>query len=255
MEAIHFGSRELPLLGLRHSAHGPSSKDTAIVLCPAWGPEYMRSYRGLRLLAMRLAQAGFDVLRFDYSGTGDSEGASLDARLEHWQRDIADAANELRNLSDKPRLALLGLRLGALIAHSALQSKQLRAQHLISWDAPPSGADFVQQMRSHGRQQDAYKNSGRSRSSQLLPHAPNELCGHAWHKPLADAITALPGVIDAPHHIAIESADHSSPLAQDTERIALAEPSCWQHYRWLGSPWIPAGAIDTVVAALSKSLP
>jgi pimeloyl-ACP methyl ester carboxylesterase len=215
----------------------------------------MRSYRGMRLLAMRLAEVGFDVLRFDYSGTGDSEGASLDARLEHWQRDISYAAQELRSLADKPRLALLGLRLGALIAHSALQSKQVRAQHLISWDAPPSGADFVAQMHRHGHLQDTFKNAGRSRSSQLLPHEPNELCGHAWPKPLAEAITALTGLADAAHHIAIQSADHSCALAEGTARIGLAESSCWQHYRWLGSPWIPAGSVDPVVAALSKALP
>src|SRR4029077_3267920 len=46
----------------------------AIVLCPPIGYEYMSAYRTVRLLAERLAALGFDALRIDYDGTGNSTG-------------------------------------------------------------------------------------------------------------------------------------------------------------------------------------
>ena len=49
------------------SAAGPAS-----CICPPLGYESMSSYRALRILAQRLAALGFDTLRLDYDGTGNS---------------------------------------------------------------------------------------------------------------------------------------------------------------------------------------
>ena len=44
------------------------------MLCYPWGSEYIYAHRSLRLLAQRRAAAGIHTLRFDYFGTGDSDG-------------------------------------------------------------------------------------------------------------------------------------------------------------------------------------
>ena len=60
------------------SWHHPPSADTGrgagVVLCPPLGYEYMSAYPTFRILAERLAALGFDVLRLDYDGTGNSSG-------------------------------------------------------------------------------------------------------------------------------------------------------------------------------------
>ena len=65
---LYFGSASQPLFGMLHRPQG-ALRQTGIVLCPSWGTEALRSYRGLRQLAQVLSQSGFPVLRFDYSGT------------------------------------------------------------------------------------------------------------------------------------------------------------------------------------------
>src|SRR5258705_6760804 len=61
------------------------SRGAAIVLCPPLGYEYMSAYRTLRILADRLAAIGFDALRFDYDGTGNSAGdVEQPGRVDAW---------------------------------------------------------------------------------------------------------------------------------------------------------------------------
>jgi exosortase A-associated hydrolase 1 len=80
------------------------------------GPQYrVGSHRQFVLLAWRLAQAGFAVLRFDYRGMGDSDGAPRD--FEAVQDDIAAAILALQQTCPAVReVALFGLCDGASAA-------------------------------------------------------------------------------------------------------------------------------------------
>ena len=80
------------------------------------GPQYrVGSHRQFVLLAWRLAEAGFPVLRFDYRGMGDSEGVPRD--FEAVQDDIAAAVQALQQACPGvTRIVLLGLCDGASAA-------------------------------------------------------------------------------------------------------------------------------------------
>lgn len=253
MEAFYFGSSQRPLFGLRHAPFG-AARQTAVLVCSPWGPEYMRSYRGLRMLATRLAAAGYETLRFDYSGTGDSEGMALDARLEHWLDDISTAAAELRDLSGRQRIALLGVRAGGLLAEAA-QARGLPVAAQILWDCPADGAGYVQLMRRLDLALDAQKAARRSCDAQLVAHADNELCGHAWPAPLAAAMQALPRPQPRPAQLWLASADHAVAAPEGAECLALAESGRWESEYWTGSPWLPAASIQSLTEKLRTWLP
>ncbi|MDC6166114.1 hydrolase 1, exosortase A system-associated [Paucibacter sp. XJ19-41] len=80
------------------------------------GPQYRAgSHRQFVLLARSLAAAGFAVLRFDYRGMGDSEGAQRD--FQSVTADIGAAIMALMAQSDAiKRIALWGLCDGASAA-------------------------------------------------------------------------------------------------------------------------------------------
>ncbi len=62
------------LIGLLHS--GADAAEIGVVVVVG-GPQYrVGSHRQFVLMARRIAAAGYPVLRFDYRGMGDSEGAS-----------------------------------------------------------------------------------------------------------------------------------------------------------------------------------
>lgn len=96
-----------------------------------------------------LARAGFDALRFDYLGCGDSEGGEADWSLDAWQQDVVLALEELRRRSRGGWLAAVGLRLGATLValHGARHGNLART---VLWDPVVDGEAFLaEQRRGH----------------------------------------------------------------------------------------------------------
>jgi pimeloyl-ACP methyl ester carboxylesterase len=115
IEPHYFGTADHRLLGIYHP---PSGKIRAqgVVICPPAPQEYMRTHMALRKLGTMLATSGIHVLRFDYSGTGDSAGSGKDGSLSEWQDDIVAATTDLKEASSVTKVSLFGFRLGATLA-------------------------------------------------------------------------------------------------------------------------------------------
>ncbi|WP_428718183.1 serine aminopeptidase domain-containing protein [Undibacterium curvum] len=146
-EAFWFGEPEAPLMGWYHPAHqreAAGSRQCGVVLCAPFGHEYMVAYRSYKHLAERLARAGFDVLFFDYRNTGDA-GDQAGNRIEQWQADIRTACQTLREIAQVDKIALFGLRLGALLAASVLQ--ECDASALIGLAPVISGRAYSRELR------------------------------------------------------------------------------------------------------------
>lgn len=114
MWPFHFGPLERRLFGIHHPA---STRARAVVVfCPALLHEHMRSYRFFSELALHLANAGVDCLRFDYYGSGDSDGDGCEFRLAGAVSDIVLAATAARAKSPSLPLYLFGIRASASLA-------------------------------------------------------------------------------------------------------------------------------------------
>jgi pimeloyl-ACP methyl ester carboxylesterase len=102
----------------------------------------MRAHRACRQLAMLLAKKGYHVLRFDYSGTGNSSGDVDSASLPRWIDDAGLAIDELKEMSDVASVSLVGLRLGAAIAALATVGRT-DVSRLVAWDPIVAGRDYI----------------------------------------------------------------------------------------------------------------
>jgi alpha-beta hydrolase superfamily lysophospholipase len=147
-----------------HHPPPPSlQRGAGIVICPPLGYEYMSAYRTLRILATRLAAIGFDVLRIDYDGMGNSTGNSDDpGRVAAWLRSISCAMAETRRLSGTRPIALAGLRAGALLALEAAAAAAGGVERLVIWSSFPSGRSYVHEVKAIaclGEQQDSDENT------------------------------------------------------------------------------------------------
>ena len=132
--------------GWHHPAAG-ERRSVGVVLCQPLGYEAICAHRTYALLAQGLAQDGFDVLRFDYHGTGDSSGCDGDPqRVQAWLDSIAAGALELRRTSTVARIVLFGVRLGATLATRAACTLG-GVDGLVLW-APCSGRAFGRELRA-----------------------------------------------------------------------------------------------------------
>ena len=146
MNPFYFGSSARPLFGIYHLPKGPP-RSLGVVICPPLGQEYMRTHRALRQLALQLTKVGFHVLRFDYSGTGDSAGADTDASLTSWLDDVATATEELKDTAGIRSVSLAGIRLGATLAYLAGRERQ-DVESVVLWDPVVEGGSYLKEIRA-----------------------------------------------------------------------------------------------------------
>lgn len=133
--------------GWLHRAQG-SSRRTGVVLCRPLGYEALCTHQTYAVLAETLARSGFDVLQFDYHGTGDSAGSDAEPdRVRAWLASITAAAAELRRLAGVQRLSLFGVRMGAALAvHAARELEDVES--LVLWAPCVTGRSFARELRA-----------------------------------------------------------------------------------------------------------
>ena len=133
--------------GWFHAAQAPA-RGVGLVLCRPIGYEAICANGMYRQLAETLAQSGFDVLRFDYHGTGDSTGDDVDPdRVSVWMDSIVSAVDEVRRLAGVSRVALFGMRLGATLA-ARVAARLGGVESLVMWAPCASGRAFARELRA-----------------------------------------------------------------------------------------------------------
>ena len=142
-EPFYFGPAEKPLFGCYQLARQATGGVGGIVFCYPMGHEYIRCHRAFRQLTNRLTDTGFPVLRFDYSGCGDSSGDVEQLCLGQWRDDIALAVRQMRGRTRAVNVRLAGLRLGASLSmlHGAERGD---IDSMVLWDPVIDGESYLQ---------------------------------------------------------------------------------------------------------------
>lgn len=117
--------------------HAAIQRRASVLLCGPAGIERERSYPTFVKWAHTLSVQGYDTLRFDYRGIGESTGQFEDMTMTDWLEDAAFCATRLSEISPGVPLILHGTRAGALIAAELFASGVGDA--LLLWGAPTSG--------------------------------------------------------------------------------------------------------------------
>ncbi len=149
VHASFFLSNGQSLYGVHYRPRG-NSLGRGVVICHSIGHEYARGYRNLQQLAVQLCSVGFDVLRFDYANTGNSDGACGELTAQRMQDNLIDARNYLIGQSGAKRVAVIGLRLGATIAASLPDGS---FDDVVLWDPIIDVSEFLRTMDQWHRRQ------------------------------------------------------------------------------------------------------
>jgi alpha-beta hydrolase superfamily lysophospholipase len=145
-EPMYFGPEPRPLFGWLHRAARPAR--LGLVICNPFGYESICTYRSLRHFAEAAAAAGIPALRFDYDGTGNSAGDDREpGRLAAWVASVGHAVDALRRHADVEWIALLGVRLGALIAALAARRRD-DVDGLVALAPVVAGKTHVRELRA-----------------------------------------------------------------------------------------------------------
>ncbi len=145
---LFFPSGDRSLFGVLHRPADDATlveTKTAFVFCHPLGEEKLWTHRVFVSYARQLAQSGRPVLRFDFTGSGDSEGSFSDLSMTTLAGDLRAAIAEVRRLTGVTAVSLLGLRLGANIAMK-VADEEADVQHLILWSPVTDGERYMQEL-------------------------------------------------------------------------------------------------------------
>lgn len=264
MSFEYFGGGRL--LGALHHPQRIRGRTTAVLLCNPFGEEASRAHRTFRVLATQLERAGYAALRFDYSGTGDSQGESADATVDAWLADIAAASERLAAVAGGARLAIVGLRLGATLAALAAERGLVRPRHLLLWDPVVDGAAYLRELTAQHRAYMRYEMGPRYRDR--LRARPDGTPRAALGAPISDALAAGIGAIDlaagAPGAeqttlLATRQAPELERLAArlpaSARRIQLGESPAWNTDAALNAMTVPMDIVRALVARIEETCP
>lgn len=162
-----FASGNHRIFGVLYGAgHQPAR--CGFVFCAPFAEEMLWSQRVFVSLARELSSRGFPVLRFDYMGTGDSEGEFQDSTMQVWLSDIGAAIEVLRQESHVQRVVLLGLGLGATLAARKAEEESL-VEGLVLWQPVLSGPAYMKEiLRTNITSQMAIYKEVRHKSEDLI---------------------------------------------------------------------------------------
>ncbi len=255
---LHFGPAQR-LFGL-YEAPTENATDLGVVLCSPVGHEYIRCHRVCRQLALRLARAGFPVLRFDYLGCGDSAGDSDEVRLEDWVADVSAAIDLVRQRCR--RICLVGLRVGGSLGY--LLAGQQDVDVLVLWQPVVEGREFWREALVQQEDHEAKFRWAQGESAQRArkPGTTREVLGFPYSSALIQGLESL------------DLCEHSVPVVErvlllansegaDLDRLAARlEPGAAQLDRrvveerrlWMAEPYemvVPQQSIKLVVDWIS----
>lgn len=142
-----FRTSEKYLFCCYHRPQGKHYRDCGVILCYPLGQEGIWSHRTFRQLAIGLSRAGFPVLRFDFSGCGDSEGDCDQWSIQQWKTDIESGLVELKKRTQVKNVCLIGLRLGATLARMVGATRE-DVKGMVLWDPVINGRDYVDELTS-----------------------------------------------------------------------------------------------------------
>ncbi|XZE18114.1 non-ribosomal peptide synthetase [Pirellulaceae bacterium SH449] len=197
------------------------SRKHAVVMVPTYGHEATRAFRNMQQLAVQLAQNGFDVVRFDYAGTGDSDGGLERLSLRQWREDVRSVVDAVRSKLQVERVSIVGVRLGAnVVASSRLE----QIEHFVAWDPVLDGPKYLDQLSN----MHAEETSGLTRYLSVRELGREEIMGYPWPFTLGTEVAAtswpLAEDFDASYKSWIVT------VSEKSQQHPVQNTSCWNIY-------------------------
>jgi pimeloyl-ACP methyl ester carboxylesterase len=115
-----------------------------VVICSPVFEEARTNYRREVLLSLALARQGIAAQRFQYRGTGNSEGDPFALTYESMCEDAGAAAERLIEKTGVRSVAFMGTRLGAMVA--ARVAAQFGRAPVVLWDPILESGSYFKEM-------------------------------------------------------------------------------------------------------------
>jgi esterase/lipase len=138
IKPVTFKNQGQQLIGVLHVPDilQPRERAPAIIMFHGFTGNKSESHRLFVYVARALCDSGFVVFRFDFRGSGDSDGEFEDMSVPGEVSDAQEALTFMSNLEcvDKEQMGVLGLSMGGRVA-AILTSEDPRVKYVVLYSA------------------------------------------------------------------------------------------------------------------------
>jgi exosortase A-associated hydrolase 2 len=212
--------------------HAPRAPRGHVLCVQGFNEELNRCRSMLTLQARALAAHGIGTLVVDLLGTGDSDGGYVDARWDRWLANLSAAAALLEQRGGLK--ALLGIRLGCMLALDWLGAKPAATRRLVAWQPVVDGKQYFTQflrirIAANMDRTDLPKETTGSMREQLAGGTPVEVAGYEVHPELAAAIDARHlARMRPPPGVSVAWLEQLNPGGEVPSPVSAKAISAWQ---------------------------
>jgi len=175
---------------------GVQGAPRAWVLAPPFAEEEKSARRVLTEVAALFERRGESSLLFSFRGQGDSGGDFAQMSLEDWRDDLASAIEETKRRAPSATLGVLGVRLGASLAHQVATRRDDVAE-VVLLEPLLSGRSFLSQQLMRQKIRAGLTGSASSDAKDEAPF--DDLDGWPLGARMKNDLNALDLLRDAPH--------------------------------------------------------
>lgn len=246
-------------------AQPPGARAT-VIICSSICADFTANYHRERLLGIALAARGLGVVRFHYSGEGNSDGEGADMTFESISADTAAVVEHVGATLRPERMAFHGTRLGGLVAGSFARSAPAP---LSLWEPVAEPMRFFAEAFRFKRMNKINEEAGvrvGTWREELAENGVLDLLGYDAHPPLIESLerVSLASVLgDDPPRMFVagfkdrppkegsakEGSAKQNGASVDTASFALAE-TWWFHNEQVHEA---SGLIDATAAWLQDA--
>ncbi|MDW3191301.1 MAG: beta-ketoacyl synthase N-terminal-like domain-containing protein [Cytophagales bacterium] len=135
------------LFGTHYST--TSKQLTPVIICPPVFQEEIVATRAMDTLSEQLAMLHYPVVRFDFSGMGNSEGEALKLTLTQWQQNLLDVIKETIARYSSDKVHLIGLRMGASLMNNMKEELAPFVDQQCYWHPIIKGQEYLKSLNKY----------------------------------------------------------------------------------------------------------
>jgi hypothetical protein len=200
----------------------------AVLLIYPIGQEYVRCHRAYHQIAITLADQGIHVLKFDFSGTGDSSANLDEIVLDDWLQDIRLAFEELVAVSGDTRPAIFAARLACLLAVKAFADTP-SGRHVWLDPVLDAGAYL---MSLQTQQKAILADLNRFPRSRQQDYSDGEIAGFTYAPTFLNRLASLNWQLQSSNAELVILASREHQFAGHGQQIATAVQTIDADYSW-----------------------